>query len=187
MTKQAEGKSDTVIIKKYANRRLYNTQSSSYITLDHLSKMTREGVEFRVLDAKSGADITHQILTQIIMEEEASGEQMLPVNFLRQLIGMYGNSMQGLIPHYLEASMEQFHANQLKLRKAFEESLETNPLARLAQQNIAMFQAAAAAFMPGAENGGGEAPAAPESGKGEIDDLRSQLADIQKKLDKLVP
>jgi polyhydroxyalkanoate synthesis repressor PhaR len=127
--------------------------------------MTREGVEFRVLDAKSGADITHQILTQIIMEEEASGEQMLPVNFLRQLIGMYGNSMQGLIPHYLEASMEQFHANQLKLRKAFEESMEANPLARLAQQNIAMFQAAAAAFMPGAENGSAEAPAAPKAAR----------------------
>jgi polyhydroxyalkanoate synthesis repressor PhaR len=149
MADNAGSKDNTVIIKKYANRRLYNTQSSSYITLDHLAKMTREGIEFRVLDAKSGSDITHQILTQIIMEEEASGEQMLPVNFLRQLIGMYGNSMQALIPHYLEASMDQFRANQLKLRKAFEDSMETNPLARLTQQNIAMFQAAAAAFMPG--------------------------------------
>lgn len=193
MTEKAEGKSDTVIIKKYANRRLYNTQSSSYITLDHLSKMTREGVEFRVLDAKSGADITHQILTQIIMEEEASGEQMLPVNFLRQLIGMYGNSMQGLIPHYLEASMEQFRANQMKLRKAFEDSMESNPLARLAQQNIAMFQAAAAAFMPGAE--GAATPAKPaeparepeaETGtKSEIDALRNQMLEMQKMLDKL--
>jgi len=191
MTEKAEGKSDTVIIKKYANRRLYNTQSSSYITLDHLSKMTREGIEFRVLDAKSGADITHQILTQIIMEEEASGEQMLPVNFLRQLIGMYGNSMQGLIPHYLEASMEQFRANQMKLRKAFEDSMESNPLARLAQQNIAMFQAAAAAFMPGAD-GTPPRPAEParepeaETGtKSEIDALRNQMLEMQKMLDKL--
>jgi polyhydroxyalkanoate synthesis repressor PhaR len=189
MTEKAEGKSDTVIIKKYANRRLYNTQSSSYITLDHLSKMTREGIEFRVLDAKSGSDITHQILTQIIMEEEASGEQMLPVNFLRQLIGMYGNSMQGLIPHYLEASMEQFRANQMKLRKAFEESIESNPLARLAQQNIAMFQAAAAAFMP---EGAAPKPAEPvreaeaEAGtKTEIDALRNQMLEMQKMLDKL--
>ena len=134
---------NTVIIKKYANRRLYNTQSSSYITLDHLAKMTRENIEFRVLDAKTGTDITHQILTQIIMDEEASGEQMLPVNFLRQLIGMYGNSMQGMVPQFLEASMEHFHANQIKLRKAFEESLEVNPLARIAQQNMAIFQAAA--------------------------------------------
>jgi polyhydroxyalkanoate synthesis repressor PhaR len=192
MTTQSEQKSETVIIKKYANRRLYNTQSSSYITLDHLSKMTREGIEFRVLDAKTGTDITHQILTQIIMEEEASGEQMLPVNFLRQLIGMYGNSMQGLIPHYLEASMDQFRANQLKLRKAFEESIESNPLARLAQQNIAMFQAATAAFMPGTE---GSAPAKPaetpheaeaETGtKAEIDALRHQMLEMQKMLDKL--
>ncbi|RYE24080.1 MAG: polyhydroxyalkanoate synthesis repressor PhaR, partial [Sphingobacteriales bacterium] len=82
----------TVIIKKYANRRLYNTRSSSYITLDHLAQMTREGIEYQVLDAKSGNDITHQILTQIILDEEANGEQMLPVNFLRELICMYGNS-----------------------------------------------------------------------------------------------
>ena len=97
---EKSGDEDIVVIKKYANRRLYNTRSSSYITLDHLSKMTREGIDFKVVDAKTGTDITHQILTQIIMEEEASGgEQILPVNFLRQLIGMYGNSMQSLLPH----------------------------------------------------------------------------------------
>jgi polyhydroxyalkanoate synthesis repressor PhaR len=141
---------DTVVIKKYANRRLYNTKSSSYITLDHLSKMTREGVEFKVLDAKTGVDITHQILTQIIMEEEsAGGEQMLPVSFLRQLISMYGNSMQSMVPHYLEASMDHFRTNQQKLRQAFEASLGNNPLAKLAQQNLAMFKAAAEAFIPG--------------------------------------
>jgi len=185
-------KDNTVIIKKYANRRLYNTQSSSYITLDHLSKMTREGIDFRVLDAKTGAEITHQILTQIIMEEEASGEQMLPVNFLRQLIGMYGNSMQGLVPHFLEASMDQFRANQLKLRKAFEESLEANPLARLAQQNIAMFQAAAAAFMPeggmvkpeGEETPPAAPPPAPDT-RSELDALREQMELMQKKLEQL--
>ena len=139
----SEAKGETVVIKKYANRRLYNTQSSSYITLDHLAKMTREGVDFKVLDAKSGTDITHQILTQIIMEEEsAGGEQMLPVSFLRQLIGMYGNSMQSLVPHYLEASMDNFRTNQAKLRAAFEDSLGANPLAKLAQQNMAMFKAA---------------------------------------------
>ena len=134
MAGKSTEESDVVIIKKYANRRLYNTRSSSYITLDHLSKMTREGIDFKVVDAKTGADITHQILTQIIMEEESSGgEQILPVNFLRQLIGMYGNSMQSLLPHYLEASMENFRDNQLKLRKAFEESLGNNPLAQIAQ------------------------------------------------------
>jgi polyhydroxyalkanoate synthesis repressor PhaR len=179
----AEQDGDTVIIKKYANRRLYNTRSSSYITLDHLAKMTREGIDFKVLDAKSGADITHQILTQIIMEEEASGEQMLPVNFLRQLIGMYGNSMQSLIPHYLEASMENFRANQVKLHKAFEESLGNNPLAKLAQQNMEMFKAAAAAFLPGAPPA--EPKPAPPDQKDEIAALREQMAEMQRKLDQL--
>jgi polyhydroxyalkanoate synthesis repressor PhaR len=176
---------DTVIIKKYANRRLYNTRSSSYITLDHLAKMTREGVEYKVLDAKTGADITHQILTQIIMEEESSGEQMLPVSFLRQLISMYGNSMQSLIPHYLEASMESFRANQTKLHKAFEDSLGNNPLARLAEQNMAMFKAAASAFMPGPGGAGEKAPPADMSPREDFDALREQMAEMQKKLDAL--
>lgn len=180
----SDAKSDTVIIKKYANRRLYNTQSSSYITLDHLAKMTRDGVEFKVLDAKTGADITHQILTQIIMEEESvHGEQMLPVNFLRQLIAMYGNSMQGLVPHYLEASMEHFRSNQAKLREAFEASLGNNPLAKLAQQNLAMFKAAASAFVPGLAD---DKPAGPAKDQNdEIAALRAQMAEMQDKLDKL--
>ena len=175
---------EAVVIKKYANRRLYNTQSSSYITLDHLAKMTREGVEFKVLDAKTGADITHQILTQIIMEEEsARGEQMLPVNFLRQLIGMYGNSMQSLVPHYLEASMENFRTNQAKLREAFEDSLGNNPLAKLAQQNLAMFKAAASAFMPGL---GEDKPSGKDKSQDdELAALRQQMAEMQAKLDKL--
>jgi len=174
---------DKVIIKKYANRRLYNTQSSSYITLDHLAKMTRDGVDYKVLDAKTGNDITHQILTQIIMEEESSGEQMLPVNFLRELICMYGNSMQSLIPHYLEASMDNFRANQSKLAKAFEDSLGNNPLAKLAEQNMAMFKAAASAFMPGEEAPPG---AAGEKKQGDdLSSLRKQMEEMQKKLDAL--
>lgn len=176
---------DTVIIKKYANRRLYNTRSSSYITLDHLAKMTRENVDFQVLDAKTGTDITHQVLTQIIMDEEsAGGEQMLPVNFLRQLISMYGNSMQALVPHYLEASMDNFRSNQTKLRQAFEASIGNNPLAKLAQQNMAMFKAAASAFMPGVgENTVAEpAPAKPDD---ELAVLRAQMAEMQSKLDRL--
>ncbi len=182
MSKDAKG--ETVVIKKYANRRLYNTQSSSYITLDHLSKMTREGIEFQVLDAKTGADITHQILTQIIMEEEStSGEQMLPVNFLRQLISMYGNSMQSLVPHYLEASMENFRTNQQKLREAFEASLGNNPLAKLAQQNLAMFKAAASAFLPGA--GESKAAGGGADKDNELSALREQMAEMQKKLDQL--
>ena len=185
---------DAVVIKKYANRRLYNTRSSSYITLDHLAKMTREGVDYKVVDAKSGADITHQILTKIIMEEESSGEQMLPVSFLRQLISMYGNSMQALVPHYLEASMESFRTNQANLRKAFEESLGNNPLARLAEHNMAMFKAAAAAFIPGGERSGDRPPPAerPSSAgatdlppRSEFEALREQMADMQRKLDAL--
>lgn len=170
---------DVVIIKKYANRRLYNTRSSSYITLDHLAKMTREGVEFQVLDAKTGTDITHQILTQIIMEEEAGGEQMLPVNFLRELICMYGNSMQSLIPPYLEASMVNFRANQGKLAKVFEDTIGNNPLAKLAQQNVAMFKAAASAFMPGNEKPAG----APTEPRDDLAGLREQMAEMQRKLD----
>ena len=180
---KSEGAGDgPVIIKKYANRRLYNTASSSYITLDDLARMTREEVDFKVLDAKTGNDITHAILTQIIMEEEASGEQMLPVSFLRQLIGMYGNSMQTMMPGYLEASMDQFRANQEKLRAAFGSSMGPEALTKMAETNMAMFQAAAEAFIPKA----GRATAASSSdGEGELDALRAQMAAMQEKLDKL--
>jgi polyhydroxyalkanoate synthesis repressor PhaR len=97
-----------VVIKKYANRRLYDTESSSYITLDRLAEMVREGREFEVVDAKTGDDITRQVLTQIIVDEEARGSTMLPVNFLKQLIGLYGNSLQGAVPQYLDAAMDAF-------------------------------------------------------------------------------
>ena len=180
----ADAKSDdTVIIKKYANRRLYNTRSSSYITLDHLAKMTREGTDYKVLDAKTCTEITHQILTQIILDEEANGEQMLPVNFLRDLIRMYGNSMQSLIPHYLEASMENFRANQTKLAKAFEDSIGNNPIAKLAERNMAMFRATASAFLPGAEP---STPSEPEAKQGnDLEALRKQMEAMQKRLDAL--
>lgn len=171
---------DTVIIKKYANRRLYNTRSSSYITLDHLAEMTRQRIDYKVLDAKSGNDITHQILTQIIMDEESQGEKMLPVSFLRDLICMYGNSMQSLIPHYLEASMDNFRKNQAALAKTFGESLTNNPLAKIAEQNMAMFKAAASAFMPGGKQGSGE----PQRDE-DIAALREQMAEMQNRLDAL--
>ncbi len=176
---------DTVIIKKYANRRLYNTRTSSYITLDHLAQMVKENVEFQVIDAKTGADLTHTILTQIIMEEESTGEQMLPTNFLRQLISMYGNSMQSLLPGYLEASMEHFRENQNKLRKAIEESIGANPLAQIAQRNMEMFKAAAAAFVPGAAGATDEKPVAAVADGDELAVLRNQMAEMQKKLDQL--
>lgn len=178
--KETDG-DEPVIIKKYANRRLYNTRSSSYITLDDLSRMTREGVDFQVLDAKTGNDITHAILTQIIMEEEASGEQMLPVSFLRQLISMYGNSMQALIPHYLAASMDNFRANQVKLQETFTSNMGPEAFAKLAETNMAMFQAAASAFMPGLKPGGSQ----PAAGSDDLAKLREQMEAMQKKLDEL--
>lgn len=174
---------ETIIIKKYANRRLYNTQSSSYITLDDLARMVRTGVNFQVLDAKSGNDITHAILTQIIMEEEANGEHMLPVSFLRQLIAMYGDSMQAMMPSYLEATMDNFQSNQSKLQEVFQTSMGADALAKMAEQNMAMFQAAAGAFMPG--NGGAAAAEAPSSKSDDIDALKSQMAEMQRKLDQL--
>jgi polyhydroxyalkanoate synthesis repressor PhaR len=184
MANQSTGNADeTVIVKKYANRRLYNTRSSSYITLDDLARMTREGIDFQVLDAKTGSDITHQILTQIIMEEESSGgEQMLPIGFLRQLISMYGNSMQAMMPQYLEASMENFRANQAKLQDAFKASVAPEAFAKLAETNMAMFKAAASAFMPK-----GEAPAPSPAPKpaSDIEALREQMAAMQRKLDEL--
>ena len=176
---------DTVIIKKYANRRLYNTRTSSYITLDHLAQMVKENIEFKVLDAKTGADLTHTILTQIIMEEEASGEQMLPTSFLRQLIAMYGNSMQALLPSYLEASMEHFRENQVKLRKAIEDSIGANPLAQIAQRNMELFKAATAAFVPGAVQAAEAEKSAATPADDELAALRQQMADMQKKLDQL--
>ena len=171
---------EPIIVKKYANRRLYNTRSSSYITLEDLSRMTREGVDFQVLDAKTGNDITHQILTQIIMEEESHGEQMLPISFLRQLIAMYGNSMQALMPHYLEATMDNFRANQRKLQETWQASMGPDALAKMAETNMAMFKAAASAFMP--KNADGNAEAKPAS---ELDELKAQMAAMQKKLDEL--
>ena len=177
---------EIVIIKKYANRRLYNTRTSSYITLDHLAEMVKENVEFQVLDAKTGTDLTHTILTQIIMEEEATGTQMLPTNFLRPLISMYGNSMQSLLPGYLDASMDHFRENQLKLRKAIEESIGANPLAQLAQRNMEIFKAAASAFVPGGAPAATGAEKAPVSDHDELVNLRQQVEDMQKKLEKLV-
>ncbi|WP_296716562.1 polyhydroxyalkanoate synthesis repressor PhaR [Erythrobacter sp.] len=185
-SKAASGENGgVVIIKKYANRRLYNTASSSYITLEDLARMVRENIDFQVLDAKSGDDITHSILTQIIMDEEANGEQMLPVSFLRQLIGMYGNSMQALMPSYLEASMTNFRDNQSKIREAFEKGMTGNPFAAIHETNMAMMRAAAGAFMPGIAKGK-DKPAAPAAeAKDEIAQLREQMAAMQKKLDEL--
>lgn len=139
---------EAIVIKKYANRRLYDTQRSAYITLEDLGVLVREGREFRVVDAKSNDDITHNVLTQIIMEAENKGSTLLPVNFLRQLIGMYGDNMQSAVPQYLEASMAAFRKNQQQFRSAVEGALGANPLAELAKRNMEMFTQAAGALLP---------------------------------------
>src|SRR3990170_2664587 len=131
-----------VVIKKYANRRLYDTESSAYITLDRLAEMVREGREFEVVDAKSGEDITRQVLTQIIVDEEARGSTMLPVNFLKQLIGLYGNSMQGAVPQYLEAAMDAFKRNQ----KAMTGGFGGIAFADTAKRNMEVFEERSRAF-----------------------------------------
>ena len=187
---KAANESEPVVIKKYANRRLYNTETSSYITLDLLSQMTREGREFVVVDAKSGEDITHNVLTQIIMEEEQRGENMLPVNFLRQLISMYGDSMQSMVPQYLEASMDAFRKNQLQFQEAMQGAFGGGPLAEIAKRNMQMFEAATSAFkgagglMPGVPGVPGTTPAEADKDD-EIAELKAQLAALNARIDKL--
>jgi polyhydroxyalkanoate synthesis repressor PhaR len=170
---------DKVTIKKYANRRLYDTESSSYVTLDRLAQMIREGRDFEVVDAKTGDDITHQVLTQIIVEEEArGGATLLPVNFLRQIIGLYGNSMQGLVPQYLESAMAGFQKNQT----AFHEAFGANIFTDLAKRNMAMFEQ----FTARSADPRQDAPASPEPGNGgEVDALRAELEALKAKVDKL--
>ena len=171
--------SDKVTIKKYANRRLYDTESSSYITLDRLAEMVREGREFEVVDAKTGEDITRQVLTQIIVDEEARGSTMLPVNFLKQLIGLYGNSMQGMVPQYLEAAMDAFQRNQ----SAFQDAFGGKMFADLAKRNMQMFEGASRAFgaSPGKPGDKAEKPAS----ESEIDQLKAELEALRTKVDRL--
>jgi len=166
---------EAVVIKKYANRRLYNTETSAYITLEHLATLTREGRQFVVLDAKTGKDITHSVLTQIIMEAEGRGATMLPANFLRQLIGLYGGNTAGMVPQYLEASMDAFAKSNAQVRDAMTGAFAGSPLAEIAKRNIEMFEKAAGAFVPKPEK-----PVADE-----VVDLKAQLAELQAKVDRL--
>ena len=178
--------SDKVTIKKYANRRLYDTESSSYITLDRLAELVREGREFEVVDAKTGEDITRQVLTQIIVDEEARGSTMLPVNFLKQLIGLYGNSMQGMVPQYLEAAMDAFQRNQSAMRDAFGGKV----FADIAKRNMEMFEGASRAFTtkPGAAPQKTTPQPQPEKSsakEAELEHLRAELAALRDKVDRL--
>src|SRR3954467_1708654 len=160
-----EGKSGQtpVRIKKYANRRLYNTATSSYVTLDYLAQMVRNGTDFTVEDAKTGEDITRSVLTQIIVEEESKGQNMLPINFLRQLISLYGDNLQFLVPRYLEQSMESFAKNQEGMRSYMKESfgglLPLDRFEEMAKQNMVFFEQAMRMWNP--FKGGMGMPGAP--------------------------
>jgi len=190
-----------VTIKKYANRRLYNTATSSYVTLDHLCQMVKNGEDFVVYDAKTGEDITRSVLTQIIFEEEGKGQNLLPIRFLRQLIGFYGDQLQGVLPKYLEVSMESFSRNQDQVKTVISEAFSgKNPLRtfeELARQNFQLFERAIRTFSPfaalRAATGDKDAgPAGGErviegvpAGEGEISSLRAQIDAMQRQLDQL--
>ncbi len=186
---------DKVVIKKYANRRLYNTAKSSYVTLDDLAKMVRAGQDFTVKDAKSGEDITRTVLTQIIVEEEAKDQNMLPTNFLRQLIRLYGDPIQGLVPSYLEATMEAFQRNQDQMRSAFGSGSPMNNFESIARSNMEWFEKSMQMFSPfaGATSQDGTGSPAPAEEGGErntavdedLDALRRQLRDVQTQLERM--
>lgn len=152
MSETGSGAPGPIIIKKYANRRLYNTKTSSYVTLDHLCDMVKEGVEFEVRDARTGEAITRQVLAQIIFEEENKGQHLLPIQFLRQLIRFYGDSLQAFVPSYLELSMESFAKNQQEMREKFAEALGGKfgfkDFEKMTRQNIEMFERTMRMFAP---------------------------------------
>jgi len=187
--------SEPVTIKKYANRRLYNTGTSSYVTLEDLAAMVKAGEDFVVYDAKTGEDITRSVLAQIIFEQEnKEGQNLLPINFLRQLIRFYGDSMQMLVPRYLEASIESLTREQEKFRQQLTQAFGGSafgPLEDQVRRNMEMFQRAFAMFTPFAkrEGQGNDAPPRPAGGSGggtdEIDDLKRQMEEMQKRLDRL--
>ena len=195
------GAAEPVVIKKYANRRLYNTQTSSYVTLDHLCEMVKEGVDFEVRDARTGEDITRSVLTQIIFEEEAKGQNLLPIRFLRQLIRLYGDSLQGFVPGYLDLSMESFAKNQEAIKTRVAEAFGggTQAFEAMARQNLAMFERAMKMFSPfavgmsAAQRGQGEPEGGARGTNGnaeaknseEISELKSEIEAMRKQLSEL--
>ncbi len=209
----ANGAQGRVVIKKYANRRLYNTASSSYVTLEHLSEMVKEGVDFVVFDAKTNEDITRSVLTQIIFDEESRGQNLLPIQFLRQLIGFYGNSMQAFLPSYLELSLDSFTRQQERMRTqmgaiapGLAQGLAPNLGAGLGtvagpqfledqvKQNLAMFDRAMKMFSPFAyvrpedsEVAAAPAPAAaaPTAPDDSLNDLKKKIEEMQEQISRL--
>jgi polyhydroxyalkanoate synthesis repressor PhaR len=208
---------EPVVIKKYANRRLYNTDTSTYVTLDDLAAMVKGGRDFVVFDAKSGDDLTHAVLTQIIVEQESrmgGGQTLLPIPFLRQLIRFYGDSIERMVPSYLQVSLEALAKEQERFRKTFADAFTPAGAFEVyqeqARKNLAMFEQAMAMFSPFSKppaggRPGGEAEGAPQAAKPEpakpeavkpvpagvsqrsddISELKSQLAAMQAKLEEL--
>lgn len=191
-----------ITIKKYANRRLYNTATSSYVTLDHLAEMVKEGTDFAVYDAKTGDDITRQVLTHIIVEEEGKGQNLLPISFLRHLISFYGDSLQTLVPGYLESSMQAFARNQEEMRDTMRDTLDGlipfSQFEEMGKQNMAMFEKAMGVFSPmhadsqkskgakaGKASAGATAPAEANGSDEQIDAMRGQLEEMQRQLNSL--
>jgi polyhydroxyalkanoate synthesis repressor PhaR len=197
-TQDTAAPGERVIIKKYANRRLYNTASSSYVTLEHLSEMVKQNIDFVVYDAKTNEDITRSVLTQIIFEEESQqGQSLLPIQFLRQLIGFYGNSMQAFLPSYLELSLASFTQQQERMRTQFT-SLSQTPGATVfdeqVRQNLALFDRAMKMFSPFAfakpEEPAPSAPRAepapaPPPAEDALMALRKQMEEMQAQIEKL--
>ncbi len=195
-----------IVIKKYANRRLYNTHSSSYVTLDHLSDLVKAGTDFVVFDAKTNEDITRQVLTQIIFEAENTDENLLPIQFLRQLIQLYGNQMQSLVPGYLEMSLDAFARQQDKMREQMGGALAQAPGYRLfeeqVRQNMSLFSQAMKMFAPfgypkpdeigawaqshlGAQAKPTAAPATPAPTADSLADLKARIEEMQRQIERL--
>ena len=198
MAEVVEARTAPITIKKYANRRLYNTATSSYVTLDHLCQMVKAGMDFVVYDAKTGEDITRSVLTQIIVEEESKGQNLLPISFLRQLIAFYGDNMQWMVPGYLDYSMQAFSRNQEKMREYFQSTLggifPFGGFEGMGKTNLAMFERAMRMFFPFAA----EFPRFPglpdpgeRSGEAKGDDRRLEnlteksLEELQRQLDQV--
>ena len=181
------GGSQPVVVKKYANRRLYNTATSSYVTLDDLARMIKEGGDFVVKDAKTGEDLTRSVLTQIIVEQEQKGQNLLPISFLRQLIGFYGDNMQFLVPGYLEQAMIAFARNQEQMRSSLRATFGMFPFGQfeeIGKQNMAIFERALRMLSPASREGGGPSDAAPlgaadEPAKANSEDPRLRRLEAQ--------
>src|SRR5471030_1934591 len=178
-----------ITIKKYANRRLYNTASSAYVTLADLAKMVKVGEDFVVFDAKTSEDITRSVLTQIIFEQEGKeGQSLLPIAFLRQLIRFYGNSMQMMVPSFLEQSMSSLTSQQGKFREQITQAFGAGGFGTIEEQvrrNMEMFEKTFAMFAPFAQGQAKAGSDKPAAAGGEMDELKQQLDEMQKRLDKL--